>query len=247
MLFKPSVSQIGYHSKMGAVIESIQIQDSFRPLNQAEKKFAPKGITLKGDASLLSEGGRVSIIGSRSASPQGYARARRLARLLVENEITVVSGLAKGIDTVAHRTAIETGGRTIAVLGTPINEAYPAENRELQELIGESHLLVTQFPIGYPVLKKNFPLRNRLMALISDATIIVEANNKSGTIHQGWEALRLARPLYILQSAHDPSESSWSSKFLSYGAQLLSDESFDSLLESIPSHQSALVDAGYPF
>jgi DNA processing protein len=233
--------------KMGAIIESIQIQDTFRPLNQAEQKFAPKDITLKGDASLLSEGGRVSIIGSRAASPQGIARTRRLSRLLVKNGVTVVSGLAKGVDTVAHRAAIEAGGRTIAVLGTPINEFYPSENRELQELIGESHLLVTQFSIGYPVLKKNFPLRNRLMALISDATIIVEAHNKSGTIHQGWEALRLARPLYILESAHDPSDSSWSSQFLGYGAQILSDESFESLLESIPSHKPALADAGYPF
>lgn len=233
--------------KMGVFIESVQIQDTFRPLNEAEKKFAPKNITLKGDVSLLSEGGRVSIIGSRNASAQGIARARRLSRLLVENGITVVSGLAKGIDTVAHRTAIEAGGRTIAVLGTPINEVYPAENRELQEFIGESHLLVTQFPIGHPVLKKNFPVRNRLMALISDATIIIEAHNKSGTIHQGWEALRLARPLYILESAHDPSESSWSSVFLSYGAQILSDESFESLLESIPSHSPVLVDATYPF
>ncbi|HYG80045.1 MAG TPA: DNA-processing protein DprA [Pyrinomonadaceae bacterium] len=232
---------------MGELIESIQIQDTFRPLNQAEQKFAPKDITLKGNASLLSEGGRVSIIGSRGASAQGLARARRLSRLLVENGITVVSGLAKGVDTVAHRAAIEAGGRTIAVLGTPIDKVYPPENRDLQELIGESHLLVTQFPVGHPILKKNFPLRNRLMALISDATIIVEANNKSGTIHQGWEALRLARPLYILESAHDPEASSWSSQFLNYGAQLLSDESFDSLLETIPSHQSALADAGYPF
>jgi len=232
---------------MGELIESIQIQDTFRPLNQAEQKFAPKDITLKGNASLLSEGGRVSIIGSRGASAQGLARARRLSRLLVENGITVVSGLAKGVDTVAHRAAIEAGGRTIAVLGTPIDKVYPPENRDLQELIGESHLLVTQFPVGHPILKKNFPLRNRLMALISDATIIVEANNKSGTIHQGWEALRLARPLYILESAHDPEASSWSSQFLNYGAQLLSDESFDSLLESIPNHQSALADAGYPF
>ena len=232
---------------MGQLIESIQIQDTFRPLNQAEQKFAPKEITLKGDASLLSEGGRVSVIGSRGASAQGLARARRLSRLLVENGITVVSGLAKGVDTVAHRAAIEAGGRTIAVLGTPIDKAYPPENRDLQDLIGKSHLLVTQFPVSHPILKKNFPIRNRLMALISDATIIVEANNKSGTIHQGWEALRLARPLYILESAHDPEASSWSAQFLNYGAQLLSDESFDSLLESIPSHQSALADAAYPF
>jgi DNA processing protein len=232
---------------MGQLIESIRIQDTFRPLNQAEQRYAPKDITLKGDTSLLSEGGRVSIIGSCGASAQGLARARRLSCLLVGNGITVVSGLAKGVDTVAHRAAIEAGGRTIAVLGTPIDTVYPPENRELQELIGESHLLVTQFPVGHPVLKKNFPLRNRVMALISDATIIMEANNKSGTIHQGWEALRLARPLYILESAHDPEASSWSSHFLNYGAQLLSDESFDSLLESIPSHQSALVDAAYPF
>lgn len=233
---------------IGQQAVSTQIQDTFRPLNEAERKHAPKdGLFLKGDASLLGAGARVSIIGSRAASPDALARARRLARMLVRNGITVVSGLAKGVDTASHTSAIDAGGRTIAVLGTPLDEAYPPENRELQELIGASHLLVSQFPAGYPTRKDNFPVRNRLMALISDATVIIEASSKSGTIHQGWEALRLARPLYILDSAQDPAGDSWSSKFLGYGAQILSNESFESLIESIPRHEAMSAHAGLPF
>ena len=112
----------------------------------------------------------------------------------------VVSGLARGIDTISHKTAIEHGGRTIAVLGTPLDVYYPPENRELQNLIMKEHLAVSQFPSGAPVTKKNFPTRNRTMALISQATVIVEAGEDSGVISQAWECLRLGRLLLIHKS-----------------------------------------------
>ena len=86
----------------------------------------------------------------------------------------IVSGLAEGIDTAAHTAAISRGGRTIAVLGTPLDQVFPRQNAALQDQIMREHLAVSQFPAGHPVQRKNFPLRNR-WALISDATVIIEA------------------------------------------------------------------------
>src|SRR5581483_2885572 len=174
--------------------------DVLGPLNEVEAKFAPEHLYLSGDRELLRYGPRVSIVGSRRASDEGLKRAGQLARSLVQHHITVVSGLAAGIDRAAHLGALEAEGRTIAVLGTPLDEYYPRENRDLQDEIAAEHLLVSQFPSGYPSMPKNFPMRNRTMALLTDATVIVEAGEKSGTLHQGWEALRLGRLVFLLES-----------------------------------------------
>jgi DNA processing protein len=158
-----------------------------------------------------------------------------------------VSGLARGIDTAAHKAAIEAGGRTIGVIGTPIDVCYPKENQRLQTEIAINHLLISQFAPGTPARKGNFPTRNRLMALLSDATVIVEAQDGSGTTHQGWEALRLARPLWILQSAANNPDLKWPQEFLRYGAQVLSDDSFDDLEDSLPSAALTSSDASLSF
>ena len=122
----------------------------------------------------------VSIVGTREATSHGRARSSRLARELVRSGAVIVSGLAKGIDTAAHLSAIESGGRTIAVIGTPVSEASPVENGPLQETIWREHLLVSQFAFGSQVHPSNFPQRNRVMAALSDATVIVEADDNSG-------------------------------------------------------------------
>jgi DNA processing protein len=139
----------------------------FGPFNEVEQKHAPTTLFVAGDTSILEEGARVSIVGARKASPDGIRRAAKLAALLARKGIVVVSGLAEGIDTAAHRAAIEFGGRTIAVLGTPLDQVYPKQNAALQHEIMERHLAVSQYPLGKPVQKKNFPLRNRTMALMS--------------------------------------------------------------------------------
>jgi DNA processing protein len=92
-----------------------------------------------------------------------------------------VCGLAEGIDAAAHTTAVDAGGRTIAVIGTPLSATYPAKHRELQRLLMSEHLVVSQFPTANPTERRNFPLRNRTMALSSDASVIVEASDGSGT------------------------------------------------------------------
>jgi DNA processing protein len=168
-----------------------------------------------GDLSLL-EAPSVAVVGTREVSESGRARTRRLTRQLVEAGINVVSGLAYGVDTVAHTTAIEMGGRTVAVIGTPLDKASPAENAKLQEVVYRQHLLISQFRTGETTFRANFPLRNKLMAILSDATVVMEAREGSGTLHQAAECTRLGRWLFIAKSVVEDKSLQWPSKFLKY-------------------------------
>lgn len=219
----------------------IQVQPTevLGELNEVEEKNAPPSLFLVGDRALLEEGRRVSVVGSRRASSNGLTRARVLCQEFVASGLTVVSGLAEGIDTVAHTTAVSEGGRTIAVLGTPLNVPYPKSNADLYAQIMRDHLAVSQFPFGYPSRRENWPRRNRTMALISDATVIVEASEKSGTVHQGWEALRLGRPLFLLESLASNPELSWPQEMLKYGAQVLTRANLQDVIQDIPERSLA--------
>ena len=203
-------------------------------LNDVEEKHAPKQLWVAGDFGVLEHGPRVSVVGSRKASAEGMRRATALAKALVDHGMVVVSGLAEGIDTAAHQGTLAAGGRTVAVIGTPLDQFYPKENRELQERLMREQLVVSQFPIGSPVTPKNFPIRNRTMALLTDATVIVEAGEKSGTVHQGWESLRLGRQLFLLESVASDSALSWPKEMIHYGAQVLSRKNLEEVLSDIP-------------
>ncbi len=216
--------------------QTITTEDLLGPLNEIEKKFAPEKLFVRGDASLPFRHMSVSLVGSRKASELGKAQAKRIAKEIIKRDGIVVSGLAEGIDAAAHNAAIELGGKTIAVIGTPLDQVYPKKHAELQETIARDHLLISQFPSGYPTGRKNFPMRNRTMALVSDATVIVEAGEKSGTIHQGWEALRLGRPLFILKALVQNKNLTWPQKFLEHGAEILDNtkEYWDFFFELLP-------------
>ena len=202
------------------------------PLNDWEAKNAPEFLYTQGDTSLLRFIPRVSIIGTRKPTKPGIQRANNLAHLLVQNDVLVVSGLAAGIDHTAHTSAMAAGGRTIAVIGTPLERAYPAAHRELQQTIARDHLLVSQFAPGSETFPSCFPKRNRTMALISHATVIIEAGTKSGCISQGWEALRLGRSLFLTRSLVDNPDINWTVKFLDHGAMIL--DSVEDLLDTLP-------------
>lgn len=156
----------------------------------------------------------VSVVGTRDATEAGRKRASRLARELAEAGVNVMSGLARGIDAAAHTGAIAAGGKTVGVIGTPLDKASPSENAELQMEIAREHLLLTPFAIGTQVYRGNFPVRNKVMALLSDATVIVEASDTSGTLHQAAECLKQGRWLFILQSVLDNPEVSWPKRFI---------------------------------
>ena len=205
-----------------------------RPLNDIETKYAPKELYFKGSLKIPLPRPRVSIIGSRKASMNGLEDAQIITKTLLEKQTVIVSGLAEGIDTSAHDTAIRSGGKTIAVLGTPLNKVYPRKNSMLQQEIMSKHLAISQFPVGHPTTPKDFVLRNRTMALISDATVIVEAGNTSGSLHQGWEAIRLGRPLFIWKAVLKNTQLSWPEEMFQYGAIELSDPM--DLFEFLPSN-----------
>jgi len=208
-----------------------------RPLNEIEQKFAPSKLFLGGKGIPL-PGPRVAIVGSRKASSSGIVLAQEIASFLAKKSVVVVSGLAEGIDTAAHEAAIRQGGSTVAVLGTPLDEFYPARNGGLQKIIMRDHWAVSQFPVGYPTEPKNFVIRNRTMALISDASIIVEAGEMSGSLHQGWEALRLGRPLFISKVITDNVSLKWPKKMIEYGAVELTD--YEEVIEVLPSSERIL-------
>jgi len=167
---------------------------------------------------------RIAIVGSRSVSDDGLRRTRKLVKLLVQDGYTIVSGLAKGVDTAAHTTAIDNGGSTIAVIGTPITEYYPPENRALQDLIAEKFLLVSQVPIwrystqDYRSNRLFFPERNATMSALAQATVIVEASDTSGTLAQARAALQQGRKLFILDNCFRNPKLTWPAKFQSQGA-----------------------------
>jgi DNA processing protein len=171
----------------------------------------------------LAETRCVAVVGSRNPSDEGIARGNRLARELVARGFTVVSGLAAGIDTTAHRAAIDAGGRTIAVVGTPLGQVYPKENRELQEEIATRFLLISQVPILRYADQKwfqnrlFFPERNITMSALTDATIIVEAGDTSGTLTQARAALYQRRKLFILDSCFQKKNLTWPFRFEKMG------------------------------
>ncbi len=166
----------------------------------------------------------IAIVGSRKPSDEGLKRASQIVKLLINDGFTIVSGLAEGIDTQAHKTALKYEGRTIAVIGTPLNTFYPKQNKELQELIAKKHLLISQVPfVRYEQQtfignKLFFPERNKTMSAITKATIIIEASDTSGTLIQARAAINQGRKLFILQSCFEKTSITWPAKFEKMGA-----------------------------
>ena len=168
-----------------------------RPLSEAERQNAPKTLYINGPMEVPLKGPMVSVVGTRNPSRRGIEEAKNVADLLARHGVTVIGGLAAGIDTASHKAAIAAGGRTIAVLGTPLDMAYPTQNQGLQIEIMRNHLTVSQFSSGHLVSGGNFVMRNMTMAMLSCTSIIIEAGSGKGTIHHGRAAIKLGRPLLL--------------------------------------------------
>lgn len=178
---------------------------------------SPPYLFLKGDIHLLHEKS-VCVVGSRNASAEALQKTDRIVKSLISRNLIVNAGLAKGIDTATHSAALKYGGRTIAVIGTPINQYYPKENKELQMQIEQKGLVVSQFPPCNEIFRWNFPTRNATMSGISLATIIMEAGETSGALKQADYALKQKRDVLIPQSAIDNSLIQWPRKYVNKGA-----------------------------
>jgi DNA processing protein len=197
----------------------------------------------QGEWDLVYSPKRIAIVGTRSPSEEAIRRTRKLVSLLVRDNFTIVSGLAKGVDTVAHQTTIEHGGETIAVIGTPLDHVYPKENAELQQRIARDYLLISQVPVLFYATRSwmwnrgFFPERNVTMSALTQATVIIEAGETSGTLIQARAALAQKRKLFILESNFHKKGLSWPHRFEEKGAKRVRD--IDDIREALveaPSH-----------
>jgi DNA processing protein len=158
------------------------------------------------------------VVGSRRCSTYGQNVAASLARELAARGVTIVSGLARGVDAAAHRGALEAGGRTAAVLGTGIDEVYPRDHRRLaEEILEKGGALVTQFPLGTPPVAENFPYRNRIISGLSYGVIVVEASENSGSLITARLALEQGREVFAVPG-NITSRNSFGTNYLIKGA-----------------------------
>lgn len=158
----------------------------------------PPVIFVRGN--LVREDMGICVVGSRDAGEHAERAAREIASGLVGEGLTVVSGLAEGVDTAAHEAALQQGGRTVAVIGSGIDRYYPARNRPLQQALESEGMVLSQFWPGSSPARFTFPMRNAVMSAYAQATIIVAASEKSGTRHQARQAVAHGRPLVLSRS-----------------------------------------------
>lgn len=166
----------------------------------------------------------LAMVGARAASPYGRAVAERMAAAAIRAGHAVVSGLARGIDRAALQTALEEGGPAVAVLGCGIDVAYPRENRRLQDAIARAGTLVSEFPLGYPPDRWTFPRRNRIIAALAGATLVVEASARSGALITAAHALELGRDVLAVPGPIDAPGSVGCNRLIQDGAHPVLDE-----------------------
>ena len=205
------------HDETGTMSRALSRADARYPSRLAEVPDAPATLHVRGalvDADALA----VAIVGSRRATPYGLDVAETLAADLAARGVTIVSGLARGIDAAAHRGALRVGGRTLAVLGSGIDVIYPPENRRLAAEIAERGALLSQFAPGTPPLPQNFPTRNQVIAALSLAVVVVEAAEKSGSLITARLAAELGREVLAVPGRITAPESRGANRLIQDGA-----------------------------
>lgn len=190
----------------------------------------PPFLYVKGNI-LADDDKSVAIVGSRSASEYGRRIARDLARGLASLGFTVVSGMARGIDGTAHDSALQAGGRTIAVLGSGVERAYPPEHEMLYRRIGESGAVISELPIGTRPMAFNFPARNRLISGLSLGVVVVEATEKSGSLITATLAVEQGREVFAVPGEVGSSRSRGAHRLIRQGAKLV--ETVGDIIEEI--------------
>jgi DNA processing protein len=164
---------------------------------------------------------RVAIVGTRNCTGYGERAAKTLTRTLVRAGVSIVSGMARGIDAAAHRTALEEGGNTVAVLGTGIDVPYPVGHRQLHRAIAEKGLVLSENPPGMKAYKGAFPKRNRIIAALAPLTIVVEAGFRSGALNTASQALEVNHTVAAVPGPIDSEQSRGSNQLLRDGAAFI--------------------------
>jgi DNA processing protein len=216
--FDDAVTQQQKLAASGASL--VPFSDPRYPARLKEIFDPPPLLYARGRLDLLGALG-LAIVGTRRPTPYGTAATTRLAKDLADAGLTIISGMARGIDTAAHRAALEAGGDTIAVFGCGVDELYPAENRKLSEQIAAEGLILSEFPMGTPPYPQNFPIRNRIVSGLSLGVLIVEGGEYSGSAITAKLALQQNREVFAIPG-NITSKMSWGPNLLiKQGAKLV--------------------------
>lgn len=200
------------------------IYDIDYPISLLQYEDAPFGIFYKGNISTVNEKKNISIVGSRKCTRYGIDVTNSMVEQLSPYEINIVSGMAKGIDSVAHRAAIKNNINTIAVLGSGIDVIYPKENYRLyHEILENSGCIISEFPLGTPPLSRNFPMRNRIISGMCELLVVTEGGEKSGTLITVGAALEQGKNIIVVPGSIFSSESKGTNKLIKDGAYVYTD------------------------
>ncbi|MDP8253716.1 MAG: DNA-processing protein DprA [Candidatus Kaelpia aquatica] len=208
-------------------ITIVSILDKDYPEDLKNIPDAPIVLYVKGVLDNL--GFNVAVIGSRKASPYGLSTAKRLSGQLASLGVTVISGMARGIDSAAHKGALEVGGRTVAALGSGLLNIYPPENIELAKQISKNGAVISEFPLRTAPLRENFPRRNRIISGLSKGVIVVEAALRSGALITADLALDQGRDIFAVPGEVDSPTSCGTNYLIKQGAKLI--DSAEDVLE----------------
>lgn len=219
-------------------IHSIHIEKGIKSVNYTDREFpdrlkginhAPLVLFYKGDLSLLEREYTVSIVGSRRCSAEGEKACQLIARTVAGKGAVVVSGLAQGVDSIAHKSALGAGGKTVAFLGVPLDEYFPKTNKRFQDELCADNLVVSEYYCTYPYYGANFIYRNRLIAAAGDALCVVQAKERSGSLATVNRAVEYDKPVFVVPgSIFSPSYSGSNNllvegiaKAVTHGSQIL--------------------------
>ncbi|NQV15348.1 DNA-protecting protein DprA, partial [bacterium] len=190
----------------------------------------PIALFCKGNVDLLNSKA-IGIVGTRTPSRYGKEVAAEFSQGLSTLGYTLVSGAAKGIDTIIHKRSLETGGKTIAVLGNGIDRIYPAENRPLYKDLGDSGLIISEFLMGSKPDAPNFPRRNRIISGLSSGVVVIEAAERSGSLITAYFALDQNREVFAVPGSIQSRQSKGTNMLIRQGAKLV--ESIDDIIEEL--------------
>lgn len=230
----------------------VALGDPDYPQALLETDDPPLLFYLLGQRAALSHPHKVAMVGSRNPTPQGADNARRFAQALAQADVCIVSGLALGVDGAAHEGALEGGGTTLAVVGTGLDRVYPKRHLALAHRIAEHGALLSEYPLGTPPLSPNFPKRNRIIAGLSQGTLVVEAALQSGSLITARLAAEQGREVFAIPGSIHAPQSKGCHALIRQGAKLV--ESAQDVLEDLrlstapahPVHESAGAHAPHP-
>lgn len=206
--------------------DAVTMEDKEYPLSLFDLKKPPIVLFYKGNKNLLFDDNKVAVVGSRKISQYGKEMTEKVVSML-KDRFTIVSGLAKGVDSVAHYNA----NRTIAVLGNGLDIYYPYQNQQLYELLFEKQLVISEYPLGVPALRQHFPFRNRIIAALSKAVIVTQAAERSGTMLTVNEALMLNKEVYCVPYRYYDKEGAGCNWLIQQGANMVIENNLNDLFD----------------